>query len=207
MGDPSCFTSLLRQMWTDLDGPSGESFRYHLATGTINQIAVVHPQRHAEGLHAATGLQRAGDLPLSEAHLTHQWMTAMFSAASQSCLTHRCVWSLVEYLLRCQVMLLLRRQGRTLKVTCSKKGRRVPIRNSPPCLKPNFFLVCTDFSFSLKRKTGKVPRAPSPISSTCFHQTPRPGPSEVVSRWPGPFPSDLAEDLSSRQDKSSGQKG
>ena len=155
MGDPSCFTSLLRQMWTDLDGPSGESFRYHLATGTINQIAVVHPQRHAEGLHPATGLQRAGDLPLSEAHLTHQWMTAMFSAAFQSCPTHRGVRSVLEYHRRCEVKLLLRGPGRTPKVTCSKKGRRVPIRNSPPCLELNFFLVCNDFSFTLKHKTGR----------------------------------------------------
>ena len=139
--------------------------------------------------------------------LTHQRMTAMYSAAFQSCPTHRGVRSVLEYHRRCEVKLLLRRPGRTPKVTCSKKGRRVPIRNSPPCLELNFFLVSTDCSFSLKRNTGKVPRAPSPISSICFHQTLRPGPSEVVSRWPGPFPSDLAEDLSSRQDKSSGQKG
>ena len=142
-------------MWTDLDGPSGESFRYHLATGTINQIAVVHPQRHAEGLHAATGLQRAGDLPLSEAHLTHQWMTAMFSAASQSCLTHRCVWSLVEYLLRCQVKLLLRRQGRTLKVTCSKKGGEFPSGTLLHVLSLTFFLSVLTFHFLSNAKRGR----------------------------------------------------
>ena len=87
--------------------------------------------------------------------LTHQRMTAMYSAAFQSCPTHRGVRSVLEYHRRCEVKLLLRRPGRTPKVTCSKKGRRVPIRNSPPCLKLNFFLVCNDFSFTLKHKTGR----------------------------------------------------
>ena len=57
---------------------------------------------------------------------THQWMTAMFSAASQSCLTHRGVWSLLGYHWRCEVKHLLRRPGRTPKVTCSKKVGEFP---------------------------------------------------------------------------------
>ena len=77
--------------------------------------------------------------------LTHQRMTAMYSAAFQSCPTHRGVRSVLEYHRRCEVKLLLRRPGRTPKVTCSKKGGEFPSGTLLHVLSLTFFLSVMTF--------------------------------------------------------------
>ena len=79
----------------------------------------------------------------------------MFSAASQSCITHRCVWSLLDYLCRCQVKRLLRRQGRTPKVTCSKKGGEFPSGTLLHGLSLTFFLSVLTSHFLSNAKRGR----------------------------------------------------